>query len=150
MIACVLSCCNNTSGKEKDDCGEIIKEIVIEDGKLLSPEWLVKVMKEYEKEAIEIKMFYLYVVYVFEYQQETYVRIHESLYSGSSGRDDYYTCSGQKICECKGILQSQFPLCQDLRNAIVEQGNKPVFDALFCHNEQVCDSIRTTYRYSLF
>lgn len=151
IVVCLSGCRNDSSEKvEKEDCGDIVKEIVIEEGKLLSPEWLVKVMDEYEKEAIELHIFYLYIIQVFEYKQKTYVRIHESLYSGSSGRDDYYTCSGNKICECKGVLYSQTPLCQELSDANTEQGyvKTMVFDALFCYGPKTCDNIGTTYRYS--
>ena len=122
---------------EKNDCNNI----VIKDGKLLSPKWMVNFMDSLEnttewvvlsggKEiSINIpKTDLTYFVESFEYQQQTYICMYEILYGNFR---TIYTCSGDKYSSSNLLSLKEW---SDAYNA-TRQG---LFRILFCNHNDKC------------
>jgi len=77
------------------DCRE---EIVIEDGKLLSPQWLVNVIDSFENQAITLDEGVQYRVSYKEFKKQRIVYIDQFYNNQPSGNEiAYYTCTGVEI-----------------------------------------------------
>jgi hypothetical protein len=74
------------------------KDIVIIDGKLLSPQWLVQVMNKAENNAITLNQSWIYNVIYSEYKKQRYLCVRGSnIKDSTTSLNDFYTCSGVKI-----------------------------------------------------
>ena len=146
FLALVCVACNKHKEEEKEeDCNNV----VVKDGKLLSPKWMVNFMDSLENVDVWVVMsvsgkelfwdirknwHFTYLVESYEYQQQTHIYIGELAHVGHLIT---YTCSGDNL----GRSYKQEWLEPHGRT---RQG---LFRAIFCNHDEMCWAKRMIFEH---
>ena len=115
---CITACKKN---EEKEDC----RDIVIADGRLLSPQWMVHVIDSMVNIISERQTAHTYGVYSFEYQNQTYITFEQPFSSD-------LIIPLTRVYTCSGIKQNSIYFTREIFDAYSETGKIELF-VLFCY-----------------